>query len=164
MVTVASLAHMGGRIDFADLHSKRRYGRSRAYAQSKLANLLFAYELQRRCEAAQAATVSVAAHPGLTASNLGRNVPRPARPINRVFAAVANQPTPEGALPQLRAATDPDVRGGEYFGPAGIGQIRGGAVRVSSSKASHDAEAARRLWDVSRELTGVEFNGLGADM
>ena len=164
VVTVASLAHMGGRIDFADLHSKRRYGRSRAYAQSKLANLLFAYELQRRCEAAQAATVSVAAHPGLTAGNLGRNVPRPARPINRVFAAVANQPTPEGALPQLRAATDPDVRGGEYFGPAGIGQIRGGAVRVSSSKASHDAEAARRLWDVSRELTGVEFNGLGADM
>lgn len=162
VVTVASLAHFGGRMNFDDLQSTRHYGRSKAYAQSKLANLLFAYELQRRLEAASAATISVAAHPGLTISNLGRNVPGLLQPFNRAFAVVTNQPTAEGALPQLRAATDPTVEGGEYFGPAGIGQVRGGAVKVPSSKASHDVEAARRLWAVSQELTGVSFDGLGS--
>ena len=164
VVTISSGGHRMGRIDFEDLHWRRRYGRWRAYGRSKLANLLFTYELQRRLERAGATTIAVAAHPGVSATNLGRRAPgepgawveRVIRPINDLWTQSAAM----GALPTLRAATDPNVRGGEYYGPAGRGELRGPPVRVSSSQLSHDPEVARRLWEVSLEQTGVRYESL----
>lgn len=150
VVTVSSLGHRAGRIAFDDLMGERRYWRWTAYFQSKLANLLFTYELQRR----DLGVVAVAAHPGGSATELGKDTP-----VQRVlFSATAGlmQPAAIGALPTLRAATAPDVQGGDYYGPGGLGEARGFPVKVSSSRAARDAETARRLWDVSVELTGVD--------
>ena len=165
VVTVSSTAHKPGRIDFDDLMSERSYRKWSAYSQSKLANLLFAFELQRRLETAGLPTISVAAHPGYAATNLQQVGPTMEGSRlggllmslgNRLFA----QSDEMGALPQLYAATAPDVRGGEYFGPDGIGESRGHPKRVDSTKASKDAAVAARLWDVSAELTGVRYDAL----
>jgi NAD(P)-dependent dehydrogenase (short-subunit alcohol dehydrogenase family) len=123
---------------------------------SKLANLLFTYELQRRLEAQGDDTHALACHPGGSDTELARHIPRwlmlTTRPVMRFFT----QPPPEGALPTLRAAVDPDARGGEYYGPAGRAEMAGPPVLVKSTAASHDRESARRLWDLSIELTGVD--------
>ncbi|GAA4918687.1 NAD(P)-dependent dehydrogenase (short-subunit alcohol dehydrogenase family) [Stackebrandtia albiflava] len=158
IVTVSSLAHHTGRIDWDDPHRERRYTRTGAYAQAKLANLLFAFELQRRLAESGSAAISLAAHPGLTVSELGRHVGRPWRPLLRAFSALTNQPTAAGALPVLRAATDPTARGGWYFGPGGPGQARGAPVRVSASPRAADLAAAARLWEESERSTGVHHS------
>ena len=152
VVTVSSLAHRGGRIRFDDLRSERRYSRVGAYGQSKLANLLFTYELQRRLEGTD--TIAVAAHPGNSRTELARNLPSF---VETVFAPLTAQDAELGALPTLRAATDPGVSGGEYYGPGGFGQMRGYPVLVESNGRSHDVDVARRLWAVSEELTGVTY-------
>jgi NAD(P)-dependent dehydrogenase (short-subunit alcohol dehydrogenase family) len=152
VVSVSSLAHFWGRIDFDDLQSRRSYDPRRAYGQSKLANLLFARELQRRFEAARIDALSAAAHPGSTATELQRHSGA-MRAIVRVFS----QRPPEGALPTLYSATAPDVRGGEYFGPSGFAGCLGPPGRARSSPRSQDLATARRLWDVSEQLTGVRF-------
>lgn len=158
VVTVASLAHrMLADIHFDDLQWERRYSRIAAYGQSKLANLLFTYELQRRLSAANAETIAVAAHPGGSYTELARNVPTVLHPAYRVVGPLIFQSAAMGALPTLRAATDPAVRGGQYYGPDGIGEQRGNPRLVLSSPRSHDAELQRRLWAVSEELTGVTF-------
>lgn len=154
VVTVSSQGHRAGRIDFGDLQSERRYNRVAAYGQSKLANLLFSYELQRRLAAAGAATVALAAHPGFTRSELTRHLPGW---MQSVAAVLPFQSAEMGALPTLRAATDPQARGGEYYGPGGPGELRGHPRRVGSSARSRDGAAARRLWDESLRLTGVSY-------
>jgi NAD(P)-dependent dehydrogenase (short-subunit alcohol dehydrogenase family) len=154
VVTVSSIGHRIGRIDFDDLQSERRYSRTRAYGQSKLANLLFSYELQGRLARVGAATEALAAHPGTSRTGLSRHLPA----LMRVGAALAPfQGSAMGALPMLRAATDPDAHGGEYYGPAGLGEFSGPAKRVQSNARSHDSDVARLLWDESRRLTGVSY-------
>ena len=159
VVVVASIAHnIKAKIDFDDLQwVKRRYDRVASYGQSKLANLMFAYDLQRRLTAAKAKTIAVAAHPGVAATELVRHIPGATLPgVDWISGKVLN--TAEmGALPTLRAATDPEVRGGQYYGPDGFRELRGHPVLVDSSKQSKDVAVQERLWKVSEELTGVTF-------
>jgi NAD(P)-dependent dehydrogenase (short-subunit alcohol dehydrogenase family) len=138
--------------------SDRGYRPQAAYGRSKLANLLFAFELQRRCEAAELDVISVAAHPGVSSTELGDHLLANIfmQPL-KLLARVALQDPATGAQPTLRAATDPLVIGGEYFGPSGMGEVRGRATRVSASANAKNPEIAARLWDVSQELTGVEY-------
>jgi len=157
VVTVSSNGHRTGRINFADLQSERRYGRMTAYAQSKLANLMFTYELERRLRAAEAATIALAAHPGSAGTELVRHIPGVLQTVYDRAGGVFRQSAAMGALPTLRAATDPEARGGEYYGPSGFGQLTGYPVRVSSNSRSHDEAAQRRLWAESERLTGVTF-------
>jgi NAD(P)-dependent dehydrogenase (short-subunit alcohol dehydrogenase family) len=165
VVAVSSQGHRPGRIRFDDLQLERRYSPWQAYFQSKLANLLFTRELDRRLRTAGVSTKAVAAHPGGTRTNLGHENPggvfntvaHHSRPvIERVFLQSAAM----GALPTLRAATDPDAEGGDYFGPDGFMEQRGHPKRVGCSTRARDDDAARRLWEVSEELTGVHFDGL----
>ncbi|WP_059015617.1 SDR family NAD(P)-dependent oxidoreductase [Mycobacterium sp. M26] len=158
VVTVSSLAHGTlADIDFDDLQSTRRYSRIPAYARSKLANLLFTYELQRRLQQAASDTIAVAAHPGVSYTELGRNLPTLLQPATRLIGPMILQSAAMGALTLLRAATDPAVSGGQYYGPDGSGERRGYPVVVQSSTQSHDVDLQRRLWAVSAELTGVRF-------
>jgi len=152
VVTVSSQGHrILAAIHFDDLQWERRYNRVAAYGQSKLANLLFTYELQRRLTGHQ--TTALAAHPGASNTELARHLPGA---LERLVTPLA-QDAALGALPTLRAATDPGALGGQYFGPDGIGETRGYPKVVASSAQSHDADLQRRLWAVSEELTGVTF-------
>lgn len=156
IVTVSSTGHrIRAAIHFDDLQWERTYDRAAAYGQSKLANLMFTYELQRRL-APYGTTLSVAAHPGISNTELTRNIPEAFRTPVKWVSRFAQKPE-VGALPTLRAATDPEVLGGQYYGPDGWMEIRGNPKVVSSSSASHDAALQRRLWEVSEALTGVKF-------
>ena len=157
IVTVSSVGHrILADIHFDDLQWERRYNRVAAYGQAKLANLLFTYELQRRL-APHGTTIAAAAHPGMSDTELMRNMPAPLIvAFERVAPLVAQNPA-LGALPTLRAATDPAVLGGQYYGPDGLGQARGYPKLVASSAKSHDVDRQRRLWTVSEELTGVTY-------
>jgi NAD(P)-dependent dehydrogenase (short-subunit alcohol dehydrogenase family) len=156
VVTVSSVGHrIRAAIHFDDLQWERSYSRVGAYGQSKLANLLFTYELQRRL-APRGTTIAAAAHPGGSNTELMRNTPAPLRVATAAMAPLF-QGADIGALPTLRAATDPDVHGGQYFGPDGFGQMRGYPKVVSSSDQSHDESLQRRLWEVSEKLTGVVY-------
>jgi NAD(P)-dependent dehydrogenase (short-subunit alcohol dehydrogenase family) len=157
VVTVSSVGHrIRAAIHFDDLQWERRYSRVGAYGQSKLANLLFTYELQRRL-APHGTTIAVAAHPGGSNTELMRNLPRPIAAASALLVEPLMQGADLGALPTLRAATDPGVLGGQYFGPDGFQEIRGYPKVVASSAQSHDVELQRRLWAVSEELTGVVY-------
>jgi NAD(P)-dependent dehydrogenase (short-subunit alcohol dehydrogenase family) len=157
VVTISSMGHrIRARINFDDLQHERSYGRVAAYGQAKLANLMFTYELQRRL-ANRDSTIAVAAHPGGSYTELVRNSPAPLRALNSVFGPLIFQSAEMGALPTLRAATDPGVVGGQYYGPDGFQESRGYPVVVKSSRQSHDADLQRRLWTVSEELTGVGY-------
>jgi NAD(P)-dependent dehydrogenase (short-subunit alcohol dehydrogenase family) len=161
VVTVSSLAHRGGRLDIDDLNfERRRYNPTAAYSASKLANLLFTFELDRRARAAGRDLVAVAAHPGITATELVPNTTRMYLP--GLFAELArwgnklvSQGVVAGALPQLYAATAADVRSGEYFGPTGLGETRGAPGRVPASLAACNEHTARLLWQRTAQLTGV---------
>jgi len=156
VVTVSSVGHrIRADIHFDDLQWERRYNRVEAYGQSKLANLMFTYELQRRL-APHATTIATAAHPGGSNTDLMRHLPRwaaAAYPLIKPLFQGADM----GALPSLRAASDPQALGGQYFGPDGFAQGRGYPTVVKSSHKSHDVDAQKRLWTVSEELTGVVF-------
>src|SRR5215468_6993570 len=153
VVTVSSLAHrIRARINFDDLQGERSYHRVAAYGQSKLANLMFTYELQRRLSGA-GTTIAVAAHQGLANTELTRNTPA----ATAVLARLISQKAAMGALPVLRAATDPGVLGGQYYGPGRFFGTRGYPTLARSSRQSHDAAIQRRLWTVSEQLTGVTF-------
>ncbi|MGI5196398.1 SDR family NAD(P)-dependent oxidoreductase [Streptomyces sp. CA-288835] len=157
VVTVSSVAHrIRAGIHFDDLQSERSYSRVAAYGQSKLANLLFTYELQHRL-ASRGTTISVAAHPGLANTDLMRNLPAAMRVISPVIAPFISQKPEMGALPTLRAATDPAVHGAQYYGPDGMGGSRGHPKLVESSPESYDRTVQQRLWTVSENLTGVKF-------
>jgi len=164
IVTVSSLAHRRGVIHFDDLHSERRYDPADAYAQSKLANLLFTYQLHARLQAAGARTIALAAHPGNARTGLWRTSSRLERallsPRLRLLNAWLAQSAQMGALPTLRAAVDPAARGGDYYGPGGRSEYTGHPTRVASSARSRDPVAQRRLWEVSEQLTGVSYRPL----
>ncbi|AGN02394.1 short-chain dehydrogenase/reductase SDR [Salinarchaeum sp. Harcht-Bsk1] len=162
VVTQSSGLHANGEIQFDDLQFEDEYGEWTAYAQSKLANVLFAYELDRRLDAAGSDVASLACHPGYADTNLQRRGPelRGSRlrlwgmqAANALFAQSARR----GALPMLYAATSPELTGGEYVGPGGIANLRGAPEVQASSDRSYDEALARRLWPVSEELTGVEY-------
>ena len=162
VVTTSSQAHRGGKIDFDDLQWQKRYSKWFAYCRSKLANLLFAFELDRRAQAAHTKLLSVAAHPGYAATHLQAAGPEAAgRKLTARVYEIGNriiaQSDADGALPQLYAATMPDVQGGEYFGPKGAFEQKGPPTRVRAKKPAYNLETARRLWDVSEQLTGVVF-------
>ncbi|OBJ01626.1 SDR family NAD(P)-dependent oxidoreductase [Mycobacterium sp. 1465703.0] len=159
VVTVSSNGHrFRAAIHFDDLQWERRYDRIAAYAQSKLANLLFTYELQRRLAAKDdAKTIAVAAHPGGSNTELARYVPGIFQPVKALLGPLLFQSPAMGALPTLRAATDPAVQGGQYYGPDGFLEQHGRPKLVESSAQSHDEELQRRLWAVSEDLTGVSF-------
>jgi NAD(P)-dependent dehydrogenase (short-subunit alcohol dehydrogenase family) len=168
IVTVSSMAHLDGVMDFDDLQAERHYDPERAYAQSKLANLLFTYELDRRLRAAGARVTALACHPGVVHTDLFANRSRLQQfllsPSMRIINFWAVQNVRMGTLPALRAATDPTARGGEYFGPRRYGLRRGfytgyPAVVESSARSHNEADQAR-LWQVSERLTGVGYPAL----
>ncbi len=158
VVTVSSTAHKFGRISFGNLQGESRYFRWLAYGQSKLANLLFALELERRLRAAGSGVSSLAAHPGYAATNLQSAAP-PA--LDRVVLSVANrvfaQSAEMGALPILYAATRSHLQGGLFVGPDGFEEQRGYPKLMRPTGAARNEESARRLWEVSGELTGVSY-------
>ncbi|MGM0555203.1 MAG: oxidoreductase [Myxococcota bacterium] len=163
VVNVSSGAHQGGDIRFDDLHWRQTYSKWGAYAQSKLANLLFTYELQRRLDAADDDIKSTAAHPGYAATNLQMAGPdMEGSSIKRKLMELANdfvaQSAEMGALPTLYAATADAVQGGDYIGPDGFMEIKGHPTKVESNKKSNDSERARRLWELSQRETGVELD------
>ncbi|MFF4543389.1 oxidoreductase [Streptomyces sp. NPDC001435] len=163
VVTVSSIGHRHGRMNFADLNAERGYSAPAAYFQAKLANLLFTYALQRRLAASGAETIALAAHPGNARTELVRDLPAPVRalmsPRLRPLTAWALQSPEMGALSILRAATDPNAAGGSYYGPPGLAQFTGRPTRVESNARSHDAQAQQRLWEESERLTGVTYPG-----
>jgi len=153
VVNVSSASHKSGKIDFDDLDwEKRTYKKMRAYGDSKIANIYFTYELQRNLEKAGSKTIAVASHPGWTATELQRHVGF-VNFLNRFFS----QGIDMGALPTIYAAIAPDVKGGDYYGPAGWLEMRGYPKKVESNKLSHDTGIARMLWEVSEKLTGIEY-------
>jgi NAD(P)-dependent dehydrogenase (short-subunit alcohol dehydrogenase family) len=166
VVTVSSMAHLNGRIDFNDLQHAQSYSRYEAYSQSKLANVLFGRELQRRLSAAGAETISVIAHPGLSNTNLQHTTAEASGSrfeggLYNFLLNTLGQSAEMGSLPQLYAATMPDVQGGDFFGPDGF-YIRGNPTTIKGSSASKDRETAERLWRMSEELTGVGYPLAGA--
>jgi NAD(P)-dependent dehydrogenase (short-subunit alcohol dehydrogenase family) len=156
VVNVSSNAHRMGRMRFEDVHWEKGYSRWGAYGQSKLANLLFTFELERRLRAAGRRALSVACHPGYSATNLFK-LPPGLGWLGTVGAAVMGQPAWQGALPTLYAAVHPEVRGGEYVGPDGLGEWKGYPKKTRPQPHAEDEVAARQLWTLSEQLTGVPY-------
>ncbi len=166
IVNVSSTAHRQGKMDFEDLNWEQSYSRWPAYGRSKLANLLFTFELDRRLRAADQRAIAVACHPGYSATNLQSAGPgegtlglvlKPVMKLTNVFLAQSDE---MGALPTLYAATAADVEGGDYIGPDGIAEARGHPTKVGCSSRARAVEDADRLWDASVELTGVDYAAL----
>jgi NAD(P)-dependent dehydrogenase (short-subunit alcohol dehydrogenase family) len=161
VVTVTSLAHTRGRIDFDNLDGSKGYSPSATYSQSKLANVLFAYDLQRRFSAAGASQLSVACHPGWAATNMTvGSTEQDQRPQERLLRALARRLAPsaaQGARPIVFAATSPNVRGGDFIGPGGPFSVWGRPGRVRSSDLTCNQDLARHLWEISESLTGVHY-------
>lgn len=154
VVTLSSIAHRGGFIDLNDLNSRQRYSRVSAYAQSKLACLMFAFELQRRLQSAGYQTMSVAAHPGVANTELARYLPAW---LMRIVGPLFLQSAQAGAEPTLYAALGDDIRGGDFTGPRGFRELRGRAVKVGCARRARNAEVARQLWQQSEQLTGFSW-------
>ncbi len=154
VVTVSSLAHRQGKIDFDNLNAENKYSKIGAYSQSKLANLIFSMELDRRLRRSNASTIAVAAHPGWTRTNLQVHTK-----IFTFLNPYLGQGPADGALPSLCAAVTPEVEGGEYFGPSGFMEIKGTPKRVKAIAAAHNQEIATRLWKLSEEMTGFSYLG-----
>jgi NAD(P)-dependent dehydrogenase (short-subunit alcohol dehydrogenase family) len=158
VVTVTSLEHRPGRIDFDDLTSEREYEPRTAYQRSKFANAVFGLELDRRLRAAGSPVKSVLAHPGYSATNLQVSGPTGAmKAVLRVGNLLFAQSADRGALPQIHAATAVDIEGGEFYGPGGFRELRGAPTRVRPVSRATDPELGRRLWQVSEQLTGVTY-------
>lgn len=153
IVNISSMAHTMGKINFDDLNSEKGYNTWLAYGQSKIANLYFTYELQRKLEAADKDTLSVAAHPGYAATNLQAH-----SGIFNWMNSFMAQSQETGALPSLYAATSPDINGADYIGPHALGGSRGYPIKTKSKSISYDKEIAARLWQVSEELTNIKFD------
>ncbi len=153
IVNVSSIAHKSGNLDFDDLNwEARKYDKMKSYGDSKIANLYFTYELQKKLNEKGSTVKVMAAHPGWTATELQRHAAL-FRFLNNFFAMKIEQ----GTLPTLRAASDPDACGGDYYGPDGWQEMRGDPVKVESNARSHDSAIAQKLWDVSEQLTGVRY-------
>jgi len=153
VITLSSLSYKWAPINFSDLHFKNGYNKKKAYGQSKRACLVFAYELNRRLSSTGNSTISLAAHPGLSKTNLDRYFPAIIRPLGNLFL----QSPKKGALPVLYAALEQELKGGEYIGPDGFQEMRGNPAIVDSDEATKDKEIAARLWMSAEEMTGVHF-------
>jgi len=156
VVTTSSLAHRGGQLFLDDLAAEQGYDAQARYGQSKLANLLFALELDRRTSTAGTPVTSIACHPGLAATELVRHMPRPLAAVAPAVLGLVFNTAAQGAWPTLQAATDPDLPGGSYVGPQRWRETAGASGPAQVSPRAQDPELARRLWDVSVELTGVD--------
>ena len=158
VVSLSSIAHKNGKINFDDLQSEKKYDRSDAYGQSKLACLLFAYELQRRLEkAGHKQTISTAAHPGIATTELARHMPKIVYVLLKYTVAHFLTHAPkEGAKPTMVAAIG-NAAGGDYFGPTGFNEFKGKPGKVSSTDLSKDEDVAKRLWEKSEELVGLKY-------
>jgi NAD(P)-dependent dehydrogenase (short-subunit alcohol dehydrogenase family) len=163
VVTVSSIAHKRGRLAFEDLQSVKSYGPKRAYEQSKLGDLMFAFELERRLRAAGSAVISIGVHPGVAKTNLfkiggSKGLGRVAELVVQTSLGVLFGSAQDGAVPTIFAATSPDAKGGGYYGPQGFREMRGGDVGPAFvATAAQDVAAQRRLWGVCAELTGLDF-------
>lgn len=165
VVTVSSLAHRYGRLNFDDLQFERSYEGWSTYGATKLANLLFAFELDRKCKARGLALKSVACHPGVSNTNILASGPvmgkKAARTyVSEIFASLFAQSDSDGALPVVHASTNSMVKGGEYFGPSGLFEVRGAPGVARAMAAARDQQKAARLWLESEKLTGVHYAGL----
>lgn len=156
IISLSSIAHKNGKIDFENLNSQKSYSKWGAYGQSKLACLMFAYELQRRIDNEKLKIRSVAAHPGLSSTNLSQHLPKIGQLLFGLSSLIG-QDAKSGAMPTLMAALEPSLDGGEYIGPTGFMQAKGDPGLVESSDRSHDISVAQKLWAVSEKLTGKEF-------
>ena len=159
VVAISSIAHRNGKIAFDDLQGEKSYSGGRAYSQSKLSNLLFALELDRRARAVSSRLISVAAHPGVSSTGFmeATSMPGYQVAVANFVVGLAGQSAAAGALPGLYAATMPDVKGGQYWGPDGLLEIRGTPAPGRISASARDRDTATRLWRVSEELTGVHY-------
>jgi NAD(P)-dependent dehydrogenase (short-subunit alcohol dehydrogenase family) len=167
VVNVSSMVHTIGKFDWDDMQLERHYNKWLAYGRSKMANLLFTYELARRLDARGANVVAVACHPGYAATNLQAVGPRlSGSPVSEALMALGNavfaQSAAAGAWPTLRAATAPDVRSGDFYGPSGPMHMMGAPQKQASHRRSYDKTDASRLWDASVKLTGVAYAELPA--
>jgi NAD(P)-dependent dehydrogenase (short-subunit alcohol dehydrogenase family) len=163
IVSVASALHERGRMDFDDLQGEKSYDKWRAYSQSKLCNLLFAYELERRLRKANTKAVSLGCHPGYAATELqGKGPDMEGSRLMAGIMAIGNslfaQSAEAGAWPTVFAAVSRDARGGDYIGPMGLGKMRGAPGRQKSNRDSHDEAKAQRLWEISEKLTSVRYD------
>ena len=161
IVNVSSLAHKRGEIHFDDFmfDDGKSYDPMESYRQSKLANLLFTYELQRQLESSGSKTIAVAAHPGVSITNLAKHLKgKFMYKVFMLFSSFVTHSPASGALPQIRAAVDPDVKGGQYYGPERLAEMKGDPVLVQSTKRSHNLDDAQQLWKISEDMTGVKFN------
>lgn len=152
VVNLSSLAHRNGKIDFDNLKSEKSYERLKAYNRSKLADLIFSLELQRRIEANNLDIISTAAHPGMTKTELNRH-----SSLMTFLSNIFTQSAEMGVLPTLRAAFDQNIKGGEYFGPSKLFEAFGHPVKAIISKDARDIAVAKRLWEVGEELSGVKY-------
>lgn len=153
IITLSSLSYKWSEIQFEDMHFKKGYNKKKAYGQSKRACLIFAYELQRRLLKAQANTISIAVHPGLSKTNLDRYFPKLIRPLGALFLQHQSQ----GALPVLYAALENSLKGGEFIGPDGFQEMRGNPMIVDSDDYSKNTEIAERLWKASEDMTNESY-------
>ena len=157
VVSLSSIAHKNADIDFNNLNSEKSYSRMKAYGQSKLACLVFAYELQRRIDAKNEKVISVAAHPGVSPTNLFQHLPKIVTWMIKPFSSFISHLPESAALPTLYAALGNDVYGGEFIGPTGFREMKGQPGKVTSSKISYDTALATNLWSVSEKLTMQKF-------
>lgn len=158
VVTLSSTEHKGGHIHFDDLQLEHGYAPRKAYQQSKMANAVFGIELDHRLRAAGSPIISVLAHPGYSATNLQSTGPTGvAAFVMKIGNAAFAQSAARGVLPQLYAATAPDVRGGQFYGPSGFREMRGAPIEVQAVVEAHDPAIARQLWALSEDLTGVTY-------
>lgn len=159
VVNISSGGHRSGEMDFDNFlfDEGKDYSRMKAYGRSKLANLLFTYELDKRFKREKIDAMAVAAHPGMSNTNLANHLMGWFVPILKILSSIIMQSAAKGALPTIRAAVDPDVKGSEYYGPRGFHEEWGYPEKVESNEASHNEEDAKRLWELSEKLTGVKF-------
>ena len=153
IVATSSIAHRQGDINFEDINwAKRKYVTGKAYGDSKLANLYFAYELARKLKDDPSAPMVTAAHPGWTSTDLQRH-----SLMFRILNPIFSQNVDQGVLPTLRAATDENAKPGDYYGPSGFMEAKGSPIVVKSNEMSHNENNAKRLWDLSEKMTGIQF-------
>ncbi len=158
VISVSSNAHKRGQIRFDDLQMEQGYGAMKSYSQSKLANLVFARELERQSEQHGSRLVSIAAHPGLSTTSIGRDLPAPAKLITGLAFQILGHSDAEGALPQLYAATEPEAQPGGYYGPDGFQEFKGAPAAAKVAAPAQNPTIGPRLWSISEELTGVTYD------
>ena len=157
IINLSSIAHKRGIIDFENLNSEKGYSKMKAYSQSKLACLIFAYELQRRISKSGANIKSIAAHPGVSNTNLFQNLPKLSAAVLRIIAPFFTHAPASATLPILYACLGENLNGGEYIGPTGFSEMKGKPGIVKSNKVSYDENIAKKLWVISEKLTGQQF-------